>query len=508
MSLARGRCQLLQQLLLGELMEILDIAETVASGLQAADSLLESFLVGLTDAHDLADRAHLRAELVLNTLELLKCPAGELDNYIVTARNVPIERAAFAAGDVLQGKARSEHCGDKCYREACRLRRKCRGAGRSGVDLDDDDTVGNRIVCKLYVRTADDLYAVNDLVCLLLQTLLDLRGDRQHRSCAERVAGVYAHRIDVLDEAYGDHVALAVADNLELQLLPAEDGLLNENLAYETRLKTSRTHRAELFLVIYKTAAGAAHRVCRAKNYRVAELVGDRKSLVHAVRNLASCHLDTELVHCILKFDTVLAALDRVDLHADNLHIVFVQNTGLIELSAEVQAGLTAEVRQQRVRALLRDDALQSLYVERLNIGNIRCLRVGHDRRRVRVHQNDLVTELAKRLARLRTRVVELARLADDDRAGSDDQYFVDVCSLRHCVFPPASLCSVGLPWIVSAANLANFVRSKNDGIEKTIPSNENTYCIVLRFSQAVIVRNHGTHVILLTSQCLLHNLV
>ncbi len=506
MSLARRRRKLLQQLLLRELMEILHIAEAVTSGLKAADCLLEGLLVGLTDAHYLAYSAHLRAEFVLNTLELLKCPAGELDHDIVAARNILVERAAFAAGDVLQGKARCEHSGHQSDREARSLRSECRGTRGSRVDLDDDDTVGNRIVRELNVRTADDLHTVNDLVCLLLQTLLYLRGDRQHRSRAERVTGVYAHRVDVLDEAHGDHIALAVADNLELQLLPTENGLLDENLAYETCLKASRADRAELFLVIYQAAAGAAHRVRGAKHHGVSELVGDRKRLVHTVGDLASCHLDAELVHCILKFDTVLTALDRVDLHADNLHAVLIQHTRLVELCAEVQTGLTAEVRQQRVRTLLRDDALQSLHVERLDVCHVRRLRVGHDRSRVGVNQHDLIAELAKRLTRLRSRVVELARLTDDDRTGSDDQYFVDVCSLRHfsillltfvCDFP-------GLPvWY-----RANSARSKNDGIENTIPSNENTYRIELRFFQAVIVRNHGNHETLLTNRCLLHNLV
>ena len=39
--------------------------------------------------------------------------------------------------------------------------------------------------------------------------------------------------IDVLDEADGDLLALGVADDLQLQLLPAEDGFLDQDLSDE-----------------------------------------------------------------------------------------------------------------------------------------------------------------------------------------------------------------------------------------------------------------------------------
>ena len=48
---------------------------------------------------------------------------------------------------------------------------------------------------------------------------------------AERVAGVHAHGVDVLDEADGDHLVLGVADDLQLQLLPAQHRLLDQDLA-------------------------------------------------------------------------------------------------------------------------------------------------------------------------------------------------------------------------------------------------------------------------------------
>src|SRR5262249_61215489 len=49
-------------------------------------------------------------------------------------------------------------------------------------------------------------------------------------------------------------------------------------------------------------------------------------------------------------------------------------------------------------------------------------LGVGHDGRRVRVHEHDLVALRDQYLAGLRPRVVELGRLPDHDRAGADQE--------------------------------------------------------------------------------------
>ena len=64
---------------------------------------------------------------------------------------------------------------------------------------------------------------------------------------------------------------------------------------------------------------------------------------------------------------------------------------------------------------------------ERLDVGAVGHLGVGHDRGRVGVDQHDLVPLFPQGLAGLGARIVELAGLADDDRPGADQQNLVDV---------------------------------------------------------------------------------
>ena len=104
----------------------------------------------------------------------------------------------------------------------------------------------------------------------------------------------------------------------------------------------------------------------------------------------------------------------------------------LVELQREVQGGLPAEGRQDRVGAFALDDRRERPPLERLDVGARGQLRVGHDRRGVRVDEDDLVPLFPKRLRPLRPGVVELARLPDDDGARADEQYFVQVVASGH----------------------------------------------------------------------------
>ena len=59
----------------------------------------------------------------------------------------------------------------------------------------------------------------------------------------------------------------------------------------------------------------------------------------------------------------------------------------LRELDREVERGLAADRGQHGVRPLALEDLLQHLGGQRLDVGAVGVLGVGHDRRRVGVHQ-------------------------------------------------------------------------------------------------------------------------
>ena len=84
--------------------------------------------------------------------------------------------------------------------------------------------------------------------------------------------------------------------------------------------------------------------------------------------------------------------------------------------------------------ALLTNDLRYDLRRDRLKVSAIGHVRIGHDRRRIGIDEDDPVSLLAQRLAGLGARIIEFASLADDDRPGSDDQDRGNIRPLGHLV--------------------------------------------------------------------------
>ena len=183
---------------------------------------------------------------------------------------------------------------------------------------------------KLYVGSADNLYGVNNFISLFLQTLLTFLRNGKHRSRAEGVAGMYTQGIDIFNEADGDHIAFAVADNFQFQLFPAQNRLLYQYLAYQAGLKTSGTYGFQLLFVVNQAAACTAHGIGRTKYNRVSQLVCNVQGLFNGVSHLTAGHFNAQFIHGFFKFYTVFSPLNGVYLNADYLYVVFVQNACLV----------------------------------------------------------------------------------------------------------------------------------------------------------------------------------
>ncbi len=163
-----------------------------------------------------------------------------------------------------------------------------------------------------------------------------------------------------------------------------------------------------------------------------ADLGLDLDRLLQAVSDGGPRHVEPDLAHRLAEQVAVLRLVDGLARGADELHAVLLQNPLAHQVEGGIERRLAAHGRQQRVRPLLGDDALHDRPVDRLDVGGVGHLRVGHDGRRIGVHQDDPVPLLAQRLAGLGAGIVELARLSDHDGTGADDEDAVDVGTFRH----------------------------------------------------------------------------
>ena len=138
-----------------------------------------------------------------------------------------------------------------------------------------------------------------------------------------------SHGIHILDKADGDHLILGVADDLQLQLLPAQNRFLDQDLADEAGSDAPAGHRAQLLHIVDQAASCAAHGISRSYHHGIAQLCRYSFGVLHTVDGGALGDLYAQLGHGLLEGDAILTPFDGVDLHSDHLHPEFVQDAGL-----------------------------------------------------------------------------------------------------------------------------------------------------------------------------------
>uniref|UniRef100_A0A6J5ZZQ7 Unannotated protein n=1 Tax=freshwater metagenome TaxID=449393 RepID=A0A6J5ZZQ7_9ZZZZ len=249
------------------------------------------------------------------------------------------------------------------------------------------------------------------------------------------------HRIDVLDRADDHAVVLAVAHHFELELAPAEDRLVQQHLTDWRGFNSPADNRPVLLLVAGDAPAASAQREGRPDNCREPDVGQCGHRLVQGCRDRAARHLQPGFSHRFGEPLAVLGAVNRLVVGADQLDREALERAVLGERLGEVERCLAAKRGQQRVRALLLNHCGNRPGQQRLDIGRIGELGVGHDRRRIGIDENYLVALLAQHLAGLDSGVVELGGLTDNDRPRADHEDLFDVVAPRHQL-PPCAIVS------------------------------------------------------------------
>ncbi len=214
------------------------------------------------DAHRLAHRLHLRAEPRVGARELLEREARDLHDDVVERRlEARRRRLRQVVRDLVERVADCELRRDLCDRVAGRLRRERRRARDARVHLDHAQLAALAVTRELDVRAAAlDADLADDRGGRVPQLLVRLVGEGHLRRDGHGVAGVHAHRIEVLDRADDHDVVDAVANDLELELVPAAHRLLHEHLVDRALAQPALDLRAELLVGEREPAAVTAER--------------------------------------------------------------------------------------------------------------------------------------------------------------------------------------------------------------------------------------------------------
>ena len=189
-------------------------------------------------------------------------------------------------------------------------------------------------------------------------------------------------------------------------------GLLEEHLLDRAHLEGRVDAGAKLLIVVGDAAAGAAEREGRAHDDREARARGTGLPVAFVGDDDRAGEVDADLLHALLEQLAVLGLADGLQTRADDLDAVALQDAPLGGGHGEVERGLAAQGGQDGLGRFALDDLLEVFRGQRLDVGAVGELGVGHDRGRVGVDQADLVALFAQGLDALRAGVVELAALA------------------------------------------------------------------------------------------------
>ena len=402
---------------------------------QATQGFLQRLLEGTADGHDFTHGFHLGGQAGVSFREFLEGEARQLGHYVVD-RRLEGRRGATTGNVVLQlveGVADSQLGGDLGDREAGSLGSQGRGTRYPRVHLDHDHAASVRADTELHVGTTGlDADFTQHRQRGVAHDLVFLVGQGLGRSDGDRVAGVHAHRIEVLDGADDDAVVLLVTDHLHLVFLPADQRFVDQQLLGWRQVQATGADFFELFTVVGNTTTGAAHGEGRTNDAREAQLVEDRIGFLHAVGDTGTWALQADGLHRLVETRAVFGLVDGIGVGADHFHAELLQDAFALQVQGAVQRGLATHGRQQGVRTLLLDDLGHRLPLDRLDVGGIGHGRVGHDGGRVGVHQDDAETFFTQGLAGLGAGIVELAGLADHDRASAENQDTFNVCTFWH----------------------------------------------------------------------------
>ena len=345
---------------------------------------------------------------MIAVLELGHVPARHLAHNVIERRLKARGRLARdCVLDVRQRHAEREARGHIGERVAGGLGRERRRARQTRVDLDDAVVVRVRVERVLNVALADDAQVAHDADRHVAQQVVLVVVERLRRRHDDRVAGVNAERVKVLHVAHSHAVVGRVAHDLVLELLPAAQRLLDEDLRrHGQRLLGELAH---LVLVLGKARAETAERESAARNDRVADLGAGLERVLDIVDGDRVGKLLIDLGQLGVEHFAVLGLNDGLDRGAAHAHAVLGQDARAVQLNAAVERGLAAKLQHDAVGALLLDDGLDKLGRDRQKVDLVGQALGGLHGRNVRVHQHGANALLLERLEALRARIIKFA---------------------------------------------------------------------------------------------------
>ena len=237
-------------------------------------------------------------------------------------------------------------------------------------------------------------------------------------------------------------LSCAVAHYLVLDLLPAGDAALYQYLIAHGLKRRPLERMVSISSSLRRdTTAAAAQRIRRAKHYRISDLLRKGHTIFYVLNYDRRGTRLMNLLHRGFELQTILRLLDRKRRRADQAlrHSPSGNRPPPVPSPGSVLPD-RPESEGCCPASLLQIISSRTGTVRGSMYTMIRDILVCHDGCRVGVHQYNLNSFFLQSTAGLCSCIVKLCGLADDDRAGTDDQHFFNFWILSaFLLIPPSS---------------------------------------------------------------------
>ena len=179
------------------------------------------------------------------------------------------------------------------------------------------------------------------------------------------------HGVEVLDGADDDAVVPLVADHLHLELLPAEQRLVDEKLVGWRKVESAPADLDELIPVVGDAPAAAAEGERRSDDAREPDPALHLQRFLEAVRDRRARRGEPDAVHGTDEPLPVLGLVDGVLAGADQFDAVGGRDAFTDQVQRAVQRSLAAHRWQQRIRTFGLDDLRHRAPFHGLDIGRV-----------------------------------------------------------------------------------------------------------------------------------------
>ena len=191
-------------------------------------------------------------------MEFFKIPARHLHNHIIEC-GLKKGRGGFGnlVFEFVEGVSDGQFCRYLGNRIAGGFGGQCRRARYPRVHFNSNKLFVFRILCELHVAPSCKVaQCAHDFYCLVAHVLIGSVRKCHGRCDGDGVAGVYAHRVEVLYSTYHHYIVVLVAEQFKFEFFPAQNGFFYEYLVGGRSIQAAFERLIKFFLLHDKAAAG------------------------------------------------------------------------------------------------------------------------------------------------------------------------------------------------------------------------------------------------------------